>query len=321
MPPTEVDLSKLDGSGDDLNQGDLEDEIARHVEELVNGAKAEMGDRYSMCFTPKVASAQAMADGFRQVGIAARSVHGESEDRDVVVRQFKDLDYQCLCSCAMLLEGFDAPAVSALLMARPTKSGIIYRQMLGRGLRKYPGKTHCLVVDWAWNSGKHDLFRPIDLFDTSGMDLDILKIADGLIRTGKEEDPREAIKQAEQIHRRELAARVAVREREPRYQMIAFDPFQVGQLLGIPNRHVEGGRAPTKKAREQLEALKLKADGLSQKEAQRLLEEIAARRAKGLATHRQICLLVSKGVPPEQARNFSFEDARGDLDLILGNVG
>lgn len=317
MPPCKVDLSKIDGSGD-LNEGDLEDEIGRHIEELVNSSKPHLGGAQTLCFTPKVGSAQAMADGFRQVGVPARSVHGKSEDRDTVVDQFLALGFQLLSSCAMLLEGFDAPATAALVIARPTRSPVLYRQMIGRGLRTYPGKTHCVVVDWAWNCNRHDLMRPVDLYDTTGTDLDVLKIADGLVREGKESDPLAALDRATDIHRVELARRVTVREREPKYRMIAYDPFCIGQLLGIPNRHQGPGKAPSKANRAGLEKLKLDPGAMSDREAEALLKEIEARRVRGLATHRQVALLVSRGVPPEQARALSFEAARQDLDLILG---
>ncbi len=320
-PPCSIDLSSIDGSGDDLNQGDLEDAISGNIEELVNGAKPEIGDRLCMAFTPKVASAQAMADGFRQVSIAARSVHGTSADRDVVVRQFKDREFQCLCSCAMLLEGYDNRFVSALVMARPTKSSIVFRQMLGRGLRTCAeiGKDHCLIVDYAWNSGRHDLFRPIDLFDTSGMDLAVLDIADKLMRDGKADDPRKAIQEAEEIHRRQVAMKVTVRERDPRYRMLAFDPFQVGSLLGIPKRHVApGAKKLTTANAHRLASLKLDSAGITNAEAERLLKALDARRSAGKATHRMVAALVSNGVPAAVAADMSFEEAGGDLDIILG---
>lgn len=317
-PPCSIDLSKVANCGDDLNQGDLEDEVAAHIEELVNGAKKEIGSRMTMAFTPRVASAQLLAAGFRQVGVTANSVHGGSEDRDTVVKEFKAQQYQCLCSCSMLLEGFDARPVSALVMARPTKSSILFRQMLGRGLRTYPGKSECCVIDFALNSGRHDLFRPIDLFDTTGMDLRILDAADRLMKAG-EKDPRKALHDAEEVHRLEVAKAVAIREREPQYRLVAFDPFHVSDLLGIPRRE----RNPTAKKlsapnSRRLESLKLETQGVDDASARRLIKEIDRRKAVGLATHRQVAALISKGVPQSMANTMSFDEAKGDLDIIFG---
>jgi hypothetical protein len=46
-------------------------------------------------------------------------------------------------------EGLDMPAASCIHQVRPTKSDGLYLQMVGRGLRPYPGKTDCLILDYA----------------------------------------------------------------------------------------------------------------------------------------------------------------------------
>jgi hypothetical protein len=43
--------------------------------------------------------------------------------------------------------GFDCPPVSCIVLARPTKSLMLYLQMIGRGLRPAEGKRDCLVLD------------------------------------------------------------------------------------------------------------------------------------------------------------------------------
>jgi superfamily II DNA or RNA helicase len=45
--------------------------------------------------------------------------------------------------------GVDFPPVSAVVLACPTKSITKYLQMVGRGLRTYPGKLDCAVLDHA----------------------------------------------------------------------------------------------------------------------------------------------------------------------------
>ncbi len=319
-PDVAIDLSALRSSGDDLNQGDLEDAIAPHISELVNLALPHIGDgRPILTFTPRVRSATAMADGFRQhktQPIPSAWVSGTSDDRDLVIQQFREGVHRNLCSCDLLREGTDFPDVGNLVMARPTKSGLVFRQTLGRALRKKP-LNYAMIIDFAWNSGKHNLFQPINLFDATGMDLDILKIAGGLLDSGKHADPREALKEAERVHRQQVELQVKVRERTPSYKMLAYDPFQIGSLLGIPNRQREGQEACSAKNRARLEAYKLNPRGISDAQARKLLTDLDRRKAAGLATHRQVALLVSKEVPQEFAREMAFTDARGDLDIIL----
>lgn len=43
-------------------------------------------------------------------------------------------------------EGFDEPSVDCIVVARPTKSTALFIQMVGRGLRTFPGKQDCAVI-------------------------------------------------------------------------------------------------------------------------------------------------------------------------------
>jgi superfamily II DNA or RNA helicase len=319
-PHAAIDLSALRTSGDDLNQGDLDDMIRGHIEELVNLTLPEIFDeRPMLTFTPRVHSAVAMAAGFRShpQGFPSASVHGESEDRDLVIQQFRQGVHRNLCSCDLIREGTDFPDVGNMLMARPTKSGLVYRQCLGRALRKKP-ENYAVIVDPACNSGRHDIFEPINLFDASGMDLDILKIAGDLINKGKHQDPRKAIQEADRIHAEAVLAQIQVRERTPTYRMMAYDPFQIGSLLGIPNRQRDDQKPCSAKNRGRLEAYKLDPKGMSNLQAQRLLMELDQRKANGLGTHRQVACLVARGVPQEYAREMAFNDASEDLGIIIG---
>jgi hypothetical protein len=47
----------------------------------------------------------------------------------------------------VLTEGVDIPEIACLILARPTKSLTLFRQMIGRGLRPTDGKTDCIVLD------------------------------------------------------------------------------------------------------------------------------------------------------------------------------
>jgi len=67
-------------------------------------------------------------------------------------------------NCAVLTEGFDEPNVSCIIIARPTKSKVLYVQMIGRGIRTYPGKEDCLVLDLVGNSSRLDLVTVPRLF-------------------------------------------------------------------------------------------------------------------------------------------------------------
>ena len=62
-----------------------------------------------------------------------------------------------LFTCDLYNEGVDLPYVDTLLLLRPTSSPTVFLQQLGRGLRLYPGKSTCLVLDFIGQS--HEKFR------------------------------------------------------------------------------------------------------------------------------------------------------------------
>lgn len=58
-----------------------------------------------------------------------------------------------LISVAALAKGFDRPDVECVIIARPLRKGFAeHIQILGRGLRAYPGKTECIILDHAGNT-------------------------------------------------------------------------------------------------------------------------------------------------------------------------
>ena len=106
-----------------------------------------------LVFTPSVLSAQILAALLRVRGIEAASVSGATRmhDRRRSIEAFRRGEIRVMTNCNVLTQGFDAPAVRALYIARPTFSPNAYIQMVGRGLRgpANGGKDECLVVNVA----------------------------------------------------------------------------------------------------------------------------------------------------------------------------
>lgn len=104
-----------------------------------------------LVFTASVLSAQVLAALLKSKGIKAAAVSGTSRihERRRSIEAFRSGEIRVLTNCSVLTEGFDAPGVRALYIARPTFSPNAYIQMVGRGLRgeKNGGKEECLVVN------------------------------------------------------------------------------------------------------------------------------------------------------------------------------
>jgi hypothetical protein len=90
----------------------------------------------------------------------------------------------------LLTEGFDQPRVDCIIMARPTRSKLLYAQMIGRGTRLHPDKADLTVIDVADNSrshelpGLHSLFNlPMNMNLNGGDALEIEQEIDRISRT------------------------------------------------------------------------------------------------------------------------------------------
>lgn len=67
-----------------------------------------------------------------------------------------------LVNVNVLCTGVDVPNFDTVVFVRPTESLVLYMQCLGRGLRLSPGKTDCLILDYAGNLDRHgDIDNPI----------------------------------------------------------------------------------------------------------------------------------------------------------------
>jgi hypothetical protein len=193
----------------------------------------------------------------------------------------------------------------------------------------YPGKDNCLLIDFNWLTTKHQLVKPADLFDTTETDAETLAIADELLKgPGAERDVAEGgedlldvIERAEGEKRRRTVLRIQAREREMRYRKVSYDPLSVMETLGIPVRE-EADRfrgTITEKQKQFLVACGIaNVDGLSKYTASRMIGPLKQRRADGLATHKQVTTLISKGIEAAEARALTFEEASATLDRLLG---
>jgi ATP-dependent helicase IRC3 len=122
--------------------------------------------RKALVFTPTVELAHSMAEAFRTQGVAAEAVDGSLplEERRAVLARLRSGETQVVANCAVLTEGFDEPSVDCVIVARPTRSRILYVQMIGRGTRTFPNKRDCLIVDLVGATERFDLLTLPKLF-------------------------------------------------------------------------------------------------------------------------------------------------------------
>lgn len=126
----------------------LADDTALQGDVVENWLKLARARR-TIVFAIDVAHARALADQFREAGISVGVVTGADDkpEREAVLKALRDGDIQVLVNVFVLSYGFDCPPVDCIVLARPTRSVTLYLQMVGRGLRIFPGKIDCLILD------------------------------------------------------------------------------------------------------------------------------------------------------------------------------
>jgi len=111
----------------------------------------------AILFSPSVEHAREMAAAFSAAGWRAASASGATPtaERDAAIAGLATGAVQVLCSCDLISEGLDVPAVGCVILMRPTKSLGLYLQQVGRGLRPAAGKDRLIVLDHAANTLMH----------------------------------------------------------------------------------------------------------------------------------------------------------------------
>jgi superfamily II DNA or RNA helicase len=173
---TNTSLDEVQATREDFKAGQLEDAVntpGRNTR-IVKAYLERAADRKAVVFAAGVEHSKALTAGFQEVGIAAEHVDGTTpgDERAAILRRLRTGETNVVSNCAVLTEGFDEPSLSAVILARPTKSGVLYQQMVGRITRLFPGKTDALVIDVADVSSRHSLVSAAALFGLpTGLDL------------------------------------------------------------------------------------------------------------------------------------------------------
>lgn len=155
-----VIVPKFDSNGDYTRSSldrlwstkDRQDIIVKSYLKYGRPSMKKMKLKYkTICYCINTEHARNMMEKFNKEGIKSGLLVGDGKvltqsQRETVFNDFRKGDVEILCVVNILNEGVDIPEVGCLLMARPTKSNIIYWQQLGRGVRYIEGKKDKVVV-------------------------------------------------------------------------------------------------------------------------------------------------------------------------------
>jgi ribonuclease E len=109
-------------------------------------------------YTAGVQHAKNVAKAFRDAGINAQAVSGETPKRELaeILAGFERGTVDVLCNAMLLAEGWNSPRATICMHLAPTASRRIYQQRVGRVTRRAPGKEAGLVLDFVHPATTHD---------------------------------------------------------------------------------------------------------------------------------------------------------------------
>ena len=167
-------LNQIKNIGGDFNQGDLAEIMEAAVEYTVDAIEMHARDRRSIVFAASVEASRQIADLLNERGVLkAASTTGKMsyEERQPIYEQFRQGELDALVTVMVLSEGADFPMCDCVVMARPTRSRVLYSQMVGRALRLYEGKSDALVLDLSGTTRQMKLIHLSELVHGMGLDI------------------------------------------------------------------------------------------------------------------------------------------------------
>jgi DNA repair protein RadD len=148
--PSHPDLKGVRIVAGDYHEGQLSRVMSKAslVADVVNTWIKLGQSRPTLCFAVDCAHALLLQTQFADAGVPCgyQDASTPMSEREEIKRKFHNGEYSVVCNVGTLTTGVDWD-VRCIVLARPTKSEMLFVQIIGRGLRTAPGKDCCLVLD------------------------------------------------------------------------------------------------------------------------------------------------------------------------------
>ncbi len=148
--PSHPDLTGVKTIAGDFHEGQLAERMNKPqlVADVVSTWIDKGEERPTLCFATGVKHARAIRDRFAEFGVGVAYVDADTPrtERDAIGRSLAAGHVKVVVNIGTLTTGIDWD-VRCISLARPTKSEILFVQMIGRGLRTADGKSDLLIFD------------------------------------------------------------------------------------------------------------------------------------------------------------------------------
>ena len=145
------DLSGIRTVAGDYHEGQLSERMSsvKLIADAAHTWKTQALGRPTLAFCVDRAHASKVHEQY-----CAASIHAEYVDaftprleREAIRKRMESGETEVAVNIGTLTTGTDWPFIACIQLCRPTKSKMLFKQIVGRGLRDHPGKDHCLVLD------------------------------------------------------------------------------------------------------------------------------------------------------------------------------
>lgn len=158
-PTTDLEMMAEVGASGDWSTQQLREAAKRShiVGDVVKAYCRWAWGKLTITFTTDVETATEMTLAYQAAGIRAECLTGKTDAyvRRTMLQRFARREVDVIVAVDIVSEGFDLPAMEAIIMARPTQSYSLFAQQFGRVLRTLEGKGLALVIDLAGNVIRH----------------------------------------------------------------------------------------------------------------------------------------------------------------------
>jgi len=318
--PLKIDFSKVGVQAGDFKNSDIDTALEPYLEQIAVEMKKRCMNRKTVIFLPLIKTSQKFCEMLNQQGFRCAEVNGNSENRAEILADFENGKYNALCNSMLLTEGWDCPSVDCVVVLRPTKVRSLYCQMVGRGTRLCEGKKELLLLDFLWNTERHELCRPACLIAKDKKIFD--KMTELINQAENPVSLEDAEKQAseESVQERENSLAKHLEECKHRKGKLV-DPLQYELSIHseelanyVPSFGWESNPVSEKQAKD-LEHFGINPALVETAgKAEAILKQVARRIQAGLATPKQIKLLERYGF--QRVGDWTFKDASSMIARI-----
>ncbi len=159
------DLSGVKNVAGDYHEGQLSEAMQQGslTADIVRTWQEKWGKDKTLVFGVDKAHAKSIQERFEHAGISCgyQDAETDADERRDIKRKFHNGDYKVVSNIQTLTTGVDWD-VRCLVLARPTRSEMLYVQIIGRALRTAPGKEEALILDHSDTTSRLGFVTDID---------------------------------------------------------------------------------------------------------------------------------------------------------------